>query len=196
MSAAGDYHRAVELKREGVALARRAGDPVVLVMALNNLASEEQRLGGNYAEARVLLEEALAIQEPQWTEAHAELLLNLAEILLLLDDLQTATIHFRASLAALHAQGERATSAWALAGLAKIAFAAGDVERAARLLAAAEGIHDRIGFVGVPAIVEVHRDQTSELRVLRGDPCIDAAWREGEEMTVDEAVAYALSDES
>ncbi len=195
LSAAGDYHRAVELKREGVALARSAGDPMVLVMALSNLANEEQRLGGNYAEARVLLEEALAIQ-PQGTEIHAELLLNLAEILLVLDDLDTAASHFRASLTALHAFGERAMSAWALAGLAKIAFAAGDVERAARLLGAAEAIHDRIGFVSEPAIREVHRHQTIELRALRGDPGIDAAWREGEAMTVDEAVAYALADES
>jgi hypothetical protein len=44
-------------------------------------------------------------------------------------------------------------------------------------------------------VLEIADSQLEPILARRSEPAVDAAWREGESMTVDEAVAYALADD-
>jgi hypothetical protein len=57
-------------------------------------------------------------------------------------------------------------------------------------------LHERIGYVPRAAVQELAEQQIEPITSRRGEPAIDKAWAEGESMTVDEAVAYALADKS
>ena len=78
-----------------------------------------------------------------------------------------------------------------LAGLASIAACRGELERAARLLGAAESLahvlHDAVG-------VRMEREFFSPARERLGEARWDAAHAEGARLSLDEAVSVALAD--
>ena len=93
-----------------------------------------------------------------------------------------------------HEYGDEATVGFALEGIALLALRDEEVERAARLYAASEALHGRIGYVPRDAVQELAQLQSEPVTSRRGEPAIDKAWAEGETMTTDEAVSYALAE--
>jgi hypothetical protein len=80
-------------------------------------------------------------------------------------------------------------------GLAGVAAAEGQPERAARLLGAAQALIENTDAVIGPAErIEVERD-LSAVRTQVGEATFTSAWAEGRAMTLEQAIAYALEDD-
>ena len=81
------------------------------------------------------------------------------------------------------------------AGLVAAEHAGDNVARAVQLYAAAEGL---FRSMGVHPVIEVwrvpHQETLSRLRKHLGDVAFTAAWAEGQAMTLEQAVAYALEE--
>ena len=90
--------------------------------------------------------------------------------------------------------GDRANLAYCLEGLATVAESRGQAERAARLIGAAEGLHEAVG-VPVYVYYEAHRSPyertAAAVRSRLGEPAFEAARAEGRAMSAKAAVAYA-----
>ncbi len=146
---------------------------------------------GRYAEAVQLLENSLAYlrpMNPRWY--YVWLLEYLGQAVLGLGDLPRAADFFRQSLK-IHFEGKAyRVVAYSLHGLANVALAEGRTQRAVRLLGAVQKIYDE--YAPIPS-----RRQQFELSLARSrqalDPVtFDAAWREGQSMTLEQVVAEGL----
>jgi len=71
-------------------------------------------------------------------------------------------------------------------------LAQGQPVRAARLLAAAAELRIAIGMPLVPADRVEHDRTTGAMRAALGDVAFDQAWIAGRQMTLEQAVSYAL----
>jgi hypothetical protein len=88
--------------------------------------------------------------------------------------------------------GNKAAVAGCLDGLAQIAAAEGRPERAARLFGAADAITNSTGEA-VPLANRAEYAQIAEgVRDSLGKEAFEAAWDEGQAMSLEEAVAYGL----
>jgi hypothetical protein len=94
--------------------------------------------------------------------------------------------------------GDLANIAYCMEGLAAVAMARGQAERAAILLGAANGLLRIVG-----AAVYTYRPDRSlydrtlfTARATLGDHAWGAAWEQGFAMSATQAVAYALSDDT
>jgi predicted ATPase/class 3 adenylate cyclase len=195
-SARGESEQALELQRECVAINRAHGDLENLAVSLINLGAHYEDVR-DWEASRHAEEEAMSIfrrLDNPADAAGAEQ--NLASVLFIQGEVDLAHEHFRASLPVLHRYGRMDLVAWALHGLGLVALEHGDCETAARLCAARESIHRRIGYHPNTRVLEIADSQLEPIIARRNEPPIQAAWIEGEAMTVDEAVAYALADKS
>jgi tetratricopeptide (TPR) repeat protein len=131
----GDADRALALHEEGLALARRAGDPCWLAQALTSfgLALEDQ---GRFAEAAACHEEALrgyrALGDTVWP---AFALNALGLVAYEQGEIDRAAAYFEEALAEFRACGNSYGAGFALTNLAKVARARLDYSRAEALFA-------------------------------------------------------------
>ncbi|HEX5914658.1 MAG TPA: response regulator transcription factor, partial [Rubrobacter sp.] len=82
-----------------------------------------------------------------------------------------------------------------LEGLACLAGARGDAERAARLWGAAQALHEAKGIPRDTDFLAEADARISAVRLGMGEEAWEEAWRKGRAMTLDEAVEYALSED-
>jgi hypothetical protein len=82
-----------------------------------------------------------------------------------------------------------------LEGLACLAGAKRDAERAARLWGAAQTLHETKGIPRDPDFLAEADARISAVRSGMGEEVWEEAWRKGRVMTLDEAVSYALEEE-
>ena len=88
------------------------------------------------------------------------------------------------------------TVSYPLEALAILASTQNQMERAARLMAAAESLYTPLRFE-MPAAERREHDQTVEaIRIALGEESFTAAWEEGRKMTLEKAVEYALRESS
>src|SRR5439155_10295425 len=80
-------------------------------------------------------------------------------------------------------------------GLAAVLCLIGRAEPAVRLLGAAEALRESLGVDLAPAERETHEETAGAVREAVGEERFSAAWRQGREMSLDEAIAYALAKE-
>ena len=80
-----------------------------------------------------------------------------------------------------------------LVGSAEVAVQRGEMARAARLLGAADALREEIGYSPEPG----EREQRERVATALGDDAaLVAAQSEGRTLTLDDAVAYALGEDS
>jgi hypothetical protein len=116
-------------------------------------------------------------------------LLMLGNIDLWQGRLNDARAHLRESLEILRVEGGPRSIANVLESLAAVAAARDEKNRALWLGGAAEGLRKQIG---VASSSPFHREISSRLDALRqGKEALDA-WRSGAQMSLEEAIAYAL----
>jgi predicted ATPase/class 3 adenylate cyclase len=82
-----------------------------------------------------------------------------------------------------------------LDGLAGVAGAQGQPERAVRLFGAAEALRESAGNMLWPAYRTAYDRDVALARAQFDDATFTAAWAAGRAMTLEQAIAYALSDE-
>ena len=80
-----------------------------------------------------------------------------------------------------------------LSELAAVAMTGGDAAHAVRLQSAAESVEDSIG-TGLARATSRREERARAVRQLVGDQDLAGVWDEGQAMTVEEAVAYALEE--
>ncbi|MCC6790566.1 MAG: tetratricopeptide repeat protein [Thermomicrobiales bacterium] len=189
----GDPERATELFEESLVIWKELGDNLRTALALNNLgvASFE---AGDLPRAAARYEEALVIWRERGDRTGAALSLhNLAEVLRDQGDLARSAALWEESLALRAEQGNVAGFAESLSGLAVIAMRAGLNERAVRLLGAAEGMQQRIGYQLPPKERDQQTRATAALRAKLDAASFQRAWEAGETMSLDDAVAFVRS---
>jgi non-specific serine/threonine protein kinase len=178
-----DWERALPLFQE-------VGNRADQVRVLANL-GELARRQGDLDRARVLAEEGLAIGRAGGHRHVTALALGaLGEIAEQAGDDAWAAALYRERIGIYHELGLPWHTAEAIEQLAGIAYGHGQLERAARLLGAAAVVWEWTGATRTRRTDKVLR----AVRERLDDANLQAAWIEGQAMTLDEAVAYALSE--
>jgi non-specific serine/threonine protein kinase len=80
-------------------------------------------------------------------------------------------------------------------GLAAVLAFTERPEEAARLLGAAEALRESLGVGLAPAEQTTHDETVEAVRSALGEDRFGADWRHGREMSLDDAIAYALEEE-
>jgi len=190
----GDHERAKRLYEEGLALSRRLGDARPLGAYLNSL-GYEFLLEGNLEKAAELNEEAAMLFRKQGRRGDLQyVLVNLGWIALLQRDHERAEDLYQESLVLCRELGDRLTASESLEGLACTAGAEGDTERAARLIGAAEELHEAAGYQPAPRDRSLREPYLAAARAQVDEAAWSAAREKGRSMEFEDAVVYALEE--
>lgn len=188
----GDYDAARPLHEESLAIRRGLGDKVGVAASLNNLGFMAY-YRSDYAGARVLMEEALAIgRELGDTRVIAHSLNNLGIIAMEQGDYLEACTLYEESLSISSELGDRQGIATVLESFASLAVALSQPERGLCLAGAAATLRESI------AVPMTHLEETKfnhDLETARqalSEEEQEAAWGRGQQMTQEQAIAYAL----
>ena len=189
--AQGDYATAEAMNKEGLTIYRDMGDKRSFAAALTNQGSVAL-VQGAYTAARALFAESFSLCQEiahKSTTAFAQLGLGLAELRL---GMPTADDHIRQSLRLRQELGEKAHQISSLIGVAGAALAQNDALRAAQMLGAVAAATAEMKTMIEPAMRQFHDETVTAVRDILGEAAFQAAWAEGEHMTLDEAVASCL----
>ena len=122
----------------------------------------------------------------------------MSQVALSRGDYNGGVSRFEEGVALSGAVGDGANLAYCLEGLAVVAGVRGEVERSARLIGAAEGLHEA---VGVPVYIyyepdrSLYEDTVAQVRSQMGEEAFEAARAQGRALTFEQAVAYALEED-
>lgn len=147
----------------------------------------------NHEEARSLVEEAREIMEilrdrPGIIKA----LSVLGDVSLNQGRPRAAHELYERALAILQDVEDEWWIAWCLEGVAGVATVQEQPARAARLFAAAQALRDAIGAPRPPAYRSYYEHNLAAARNLLDETAFAAAWQEGQAMTSEQAIEYAL----
>src|SRR5207247_3522241 len=95
------------------------------------------------------------------------------------------------SLRILRDLGDRGGIAENLSRFAEAVLVAGRPETAARLVSSSEALREEIGG-GVPWLADLNDETLTTIRAQLDEARLADAWEQGQRLTVDEAVAFAL----
>lgn len=163
-----------------------------IAYALNNL-GRIARDEGNYAEARRLSEESLALRRElgdKWGITYA--LNNLGLVARDEGDYATARALYEESLALRWDLKFKQGIAESLDALAQLAYQQHQRKRAVRLWGAATDLREQIGTPRPPSDQVEFNRQTEQSRTNLGEVAYTAAFKEGRAMTIEQAIVYAL----
>jgi non-specific serine/threonine protein kinase len=193
LHAQGDNTRARELLEQALTLYRTIADPHYISTALFTLVKVAQDLA-DYDLARKLAEEMLdlcPLHGDRRTEGLA--LATLGDITTVQGDYVAANNYLRAGLTIGRELGDPARIASILDSFAQLAAAQLAAARAVRLAGGAAALRTRIGIRLAPA-AQARVDQMLEpVRKSLGKRASDEAWKAGEALSLDDAVAEALA---
>jgi predicted ATPase/class 3 adenylate cyclase len=188
----GDYERAEGLFRESLALRQAQGDEQGVAHTLHHLGGLA-RLRGDYVAARSFHEQSLAIYRREgYKGGIAHSLNSLAKIARLSGDYELGRSLHRESLSLLWELNDKVAITYCLLGLADVAWLQGQARRGAALLAAADALRQAIGLSPNADAVVTYESNLLALRSILGEEAFAAAWAEGQAMTLEQAIAYAL----
>jgi predicted ATPase len=200
----GDYATAQSFLEESLRLMRQVEDKPGIAIMLDLLGGIAYTQG-DYGQAKSRVEES----QPIWQELGSKLdvawpLYFLGYVALRQGRVQQARALFTDSLVLYQELDAKQEMARCLAGLAELAGAVGRPERAIRLCGATHvalqslNTHlettDRDHYERIPATSQADFERyVATLRAELGDQTFKTAWVEGQAMTLDEAVAYAVA---
>jgi predicted ATPase len=191
----GDFALARPWLGEGLAIQRSLGErrPTFSLVSLGELAFHE----GNYEQARAYLEEGLAVSR-ETGEYHFSLwaFVRLGYVALRQGDARRARAIFAESQRQFNEASSKIGVVFALEGLASLAAARGQPERAVRLLGWADAMRAAVGERRPPVEqADLDRD-LGTVRSQLDEAAFAAAYAEGRAMTIEQAVAYALTGDA
>jgi predicted ATPase/DNA-binding CsgD family transcriptional regulator len=183
----------IELLKQSLEIFRKLGDQAGMTLATITL-GELSRGIGDYEAAQHYYEETLSITRQTGDRLDENLIyLNLSycayqrkQYRIAVELVQKALVTFKELSAGLGQIGSLAVLAGPINEL-------GDHEKAARLLGAAEAACESLGFKYQPADqMEIDRYEISTRQAMR-EEAFRAAWQVGYEMSLEQAIEYALS---
>jgi tetratricopeptide (TPR) repeat protein len=152
------------------------------------------QLQGEWEQAVACYTESLVIfRELGAKEMIAFALHNLGGAVFHQGDERRAAACFAEGLALSREVGARYSIAINLAGMAGVAAAQGYPERSARLFGAADALFDTVGIVVEPVGRAEYDRNTTVARTQLGEDAFASAWEAGRTMSLEQAIAYALS---
>jgi tetratricopeptide (TPR) repeat protein len=148
---------------------------------------------GRAEEAIALLDRSVELAEQvDWRWWQAQVLLEISEYALVLDRPEDARSRARESLRAAYEIGDRQGTCYGLTQLAWTEAVTGAARRVGTLWGAVEAEAER-GRIG---IWEAHREEYEDHILVAAGPEFEAGRADGRRMTLDEAVAYALFEQT
>jgi predicted ATPase/DNA-binding SARP family transcriptional activator len=200
----GDLEAARTSCEECLTLCRQDQNKGRLLWPLNPLA-RVAFLQGNEERSETLWRECLSLgRELRADHAVGEALAGLGDLAIERGDPSAARRHYLEGLTALRRvrdvealrrKGPRVGIAHCLTGLARVADALEDRERAARLLGAAERLRLDLGASLPSPELPRHERLVQRVRAVLGDEAFAAAWAEGGAAALEELLAEAMADE-
>jgi predicted ATPase/DNA-binding SARP family transcriptional activator len=194
----GDYGAARSLFEESLQVRRELGDRLGIAGSLHDLGLVAYQQG-DYGVARSLFEESLQVRRELGDRLGiAGSLHNLGLVAYSQGDYGVARSLYEESLAIRRELGDRGGIAAPLEALAALACEGqgqpGAGEVAAHLFGAAAALREAIGAPVPPSEQEAHNRQLRLAREMLGEEAFAAAWAEGRAMSLEDAVAFALSE--
>jgi hypothetical protein len=186
-----DFDGALQEASAALAELRGQDEPVFEAMAAFTVGSVNTALG-HYDEARQYLTEARDRAERadyHWLGAGSRVQLGILAVLQ--GRLDEAPVLLAEALELSRAAHNTQFVALCLAGYAWLALAQGDLERAARLEGAAEGMRERVGLRAWPHLRKVEAELVAQIRERLGAGPFDQAFTAGFGLTQPQAVALA-----
>jgi predicted ATPase len=191
----GDQERAIELSERAAELYEESGDRRGHALAISNLGGIALERG-EYAKAAELSEQAYGLFETlEDSEGMAFALVNQGFAALSEHQHERAIELLREALRRLAELEFKDVIGYCFEGLAAVLALTERGEEAARLLGAAEALRESLGVGLAPAEQATHDETVTAVKAALGEGRFSAAWRQGRELALDEAIAYALEEE-
>jgi predicted ATPase/DNA-binding CsgD family transcriptional regulator len=191
----GDLGRAKEFLEEALALCRESGDLALLATILTHLGMAFV-FEGDFDRATASLEEAAATFREQKNRGYlATALVYLGWAALLRGDPERAGALLTEGLGLEREVGDKVSTSESLGALACVAQARGEAGRAARLFGAAEVLREVIGYEQEPGDGVLQEPYLTAARSRLDEASWEAAFSDGQAMSFEEAIEYALSVE-
>ena len=188
----GDREGARESLEFSLRLAREIGHVTNIGMALVRLA-RLARDEGDLDQARARLDECLTfLCEKGRAESSGEVRMELGKLALLEGSVAQAKSRFAESTEIFRQGGTRMATANALAAFGGAAVKEEEYERGVRLIAAAASLDSFFWTSLDPAERSSHETSLAVAKNALGGAAFGDAWAEGQAMTLEQAVAYAL----
>jgi tetratricopeptide (TPR) repeat protein len=188
----GDHTPARSMLEDSLAIFRELGDQHGIAISLSNLGRVAHHQG-DYAAARSLHEQSLAIfREVGDRLGVASSLNNLGFVAKDQGDSTAAQRLLEEGMALARELGDPVLIAQVLDGFAGVAATQGQGGRALRLSGVAARLRESIGAPLSPTEQESLQRKLRLARHLLGDDAGAAAWAEGQAMSEEQAMAYAL----
>ncbi len=189
----GDNERASVLAKEALALARAAHDKNATAWALHILGLTIWIQSHDPGQTLPLAEESLSLaREIRDPFLIGVVLFILGQVAQAQGDFGRAQTAYAESLATFRGIGTQdVTAAASLVGFAELAGLQGWPERAARLFGAVVAFVKDVDNVPLGKRADFERS-VNALHTQLGEAMFAAAWAEGQAMTLDQAIAYAL----
>ena len=192
----GDYASAGSRYEESLAIYRELGNKLGICSSLFSLGAVAGTQGDS-ASARSLFEESLAIfRELGDTRGISYSLGNLGNVAHDQGDYAFAHSLHEESLAIRREIWDKLGIAQSLEGLANLARSQQQTKRSAQLYGAADSLRQALGASIPSNDLPEHIARLAALRVSLGKERFAAAWEAGRAMTWEQAVAYALAEET
>jgi non-specific serine/threonine protein kinase len=190
----GDAIQARSYWEQSLAIAHRCDDLRGEAVALGNLGGAAER-SGDFATARNLKTRSVALMRQAGDRTYeAKGIMDLAILDVREGQLERAGSQLTQAMTLVRELGEPLWTAQVVSSFGFLAAAEMQPERALVLLAAADALRKRLGSAGVFPSNQTEREATFDrMRGLLGSARGEAAWEKGRNMTIDQAVEYALS---
>ncbi len=188
------YREAAERFEEAIRLAREAGDKWWVSTVLSNQGILARRQG-DFDRATALHEEALILVREVGDTAWVGYTLRCLGIVTLQQgDCRRAEGFFKESLRLSRETGFQWITTESLVGLAGVSNADGNYDRACRLFGAADALREAIGHRPSPQDQADYDRRLASTREALGEAAFAAVWAEGRAMTLEQAIEYALKE--
>jgi predicted ATPase/DNA-binding XRE family transcriptional regulator len=190
----GDWIESTKLNEKSLALARKVGDHLGMYRALTNL-GWTRLCTGEYDRAEICFNEAYRLSEQAGhTKGIAVSLANLGWIAFRRDDLVSAAAQATESLRLCYLLGEREVLAECLEILVVIAARESNFERATQLSGAVHTLWRELGVTRslTQYSATMHAEAVAALHRDLPEGVFSSFWQKGQEMILDELVAFVL----
>ncbi len=188
----GDYAAAAARYQESLILYRELEHKSGIADSLSGLGIIAY-YQGDYATATARHQESLTLRRElggKWGIAIC--LNNLGKVASAQSDYQAARKLHEESLTIFTELESKRGIAYALKWLAEVYRGENQLEQAARLFGAAEGLRATISYPLSPFNKRLHDSSVAALRAVLGEAAFTAAWEAGRAMTIEQAIAHAL----
>jgi DNA-binding CsgD family transcriptional regulator len=151
---------------------------------------------GDHERATALSEEAAELYRKQGSRGALRWVLDgLGWVALLREDHERAKALYIENVALCRKLGDKMVASWSIDGLACLAASRGEAQRAARLFGAAQALREAASYHQSPRDRSLREPYLTLARLRLSEAAWETAFAEGQTMSFEEAVEYALSAE-